>query len=253
MKYLDIYWIWIYCTISIIIENFDSCDFTKNIWTSFSFKWIYICWKKNDWKVIFIWKMIRIMLKAFVSKYIYIFIKILDENFKNYTPNIPKYIISKGGVFSFFHLCCNTSAFYKVTINKGWLCLGLNNAFAFAQYSKMFPPFVKCMHPMCFLMVGTTWRLKDYVNIHHFLIPLLLMLINLHLWIFLAFQYTQINSFISSRQWFWLSYIIASIPHKCMSPWTPFCLFSLSTPKIQLGVHSPHSLLSITSMPKLNF
>jgi len=26
------------CTISITIENVDSCDFTKNIWTSFSFK-----------------------------------------------------------------------------------------------------------------------------------------------------------------------------------------------------------------------
>jgi hypothetical protein len=147
--------------------------------------------------------MIRIMLKAFVSKYIYIFIKILDENFKNYTPNIPKYIISKGGVFSFFHLCCNTSAFYKVTINKGWLCLGLNNAFAFTQ---MFSPFVRCMHPMCFLTMGRTWRLKDYLNIHHFLIPLLLMLINLHLWILLAFQYAQINSFISSWQWFWHSW-----------------------------------------------
>jgi len=107
------------------------------------------------------------------------------------------------GVFSFFHLCCNTSTLSKATIDKGWLCLGLNNAFAFTQYSKMFPPFVRCMHPMCFLMVGTTWRLKDYFSIHHFLIPLLLMLINLHIWILLAFQYTQINSFISSWQWFW--------------------------------------------------
>jgi hypothetical protein len=67
----------------------------------------------------------------------------------------------------------------------------------------MFPPFVRCMHPMCFLMVGTTRRLKIYFNIHHFLIPLVLMLINFHLWILLAFQYTQINSFISSRKWFW--------------------------------------------------
>jgi hypothetical protein len=134
------------------------------------------------------------------------FIKTLDEIKKNYTPNIPKYIIFKGGVFSFFRLCCNASTFYKVTIDKGQLCLGLNNAFAFTQYSKMFPPFVKCMHPMCFLMAGTTWRLKDYFNIHHFLIPLLLMLINLHLWISLAFQNTQMNSFISSRQWFWLSW-----------------------------------------------
>jgi hypothetical protein len=29
MKYFDVYWIWIDCTISIIIENFDSCNFTK--------------------------------------------------------------------------------------------------------------------------------------------------------------------------------------------------------------------------------
>jgi hypothetical protein len=34
-----IYWIGIDCTISISIEKFDSYDFTKNIWTSFSFKW----------------------------------------------------------------------------------------------------------------------------------------------------------------------------------------------------------------------
>ncbi len=98
---------------------------------------------------------------------------------------------------------CNTSTLSKATVDKGQLCLGLNNAFAFTQYSKMFPPFVRCMHPMCFLMVGTTWRLKFYFNIHHFLIPLVLMLINFHLWILLAFQYTQINSFISSRKWFW--------------------------------------------------
>ncbi len=155
----------------------------------------------------------------------YMFIKTLDEIEKNYTSNIPKYIIFKGGVFSFFRLCCNASTLYKVTIDKGRLWLGLNNAFAFTQYSKMFSPFVKCMHLMCFLMVGTTWRLKDYFSIHHFLIPLLLMLINLHLWIFLAFQYTQINSFISSRQWFYFLDIIASIPHKCMSPWTPFFYF----------------------------
>ncbi len=111
--------------------------------------------------------------------------------------------ISKGGVFSFFHLCCNTSTLSKTTIVKGRLCHGLNNAITFTQYSKMFPPFVKCMHLMCFLMVGKTWRLKDYFSIHHFLIPLLLMLINLDLWILLAFQYTQINSFIFARQWFW--------------------------------------------------
>jgi hypothetical protein len=29
MKYLVIYWIWIDCTISITIEKFESCDFTK--------------------------------------------------------------------------------------------------------------------------------------------------------------------------------------------------------------------------------
>jgi hypothetical protein len=38
MKYLVIYWIWVDCTISITIEIFDSCDFTKNILTNFSFK-----------------------------------------------------------------------------------------------------------------------------------------------------------------------------------------------------------------------
>jgi hypothetical protein len=38
MKYLFIYWIWLDCTISITIGKFDSCDFTKKIWRSFSFK-----------------------------------------------------------------------------------------------------------------------------------------------------------------------------------------------------------------------
>ncbi len=104
--------------------------------------------------------------------------------------------ISKGGVFSFFHLCCNTSILSKATIDKGWLCLGLSNAFAFLQ---MFPPFVRCMHPMCFLMVGTTWRLKDYFSI----ITFSYLFFWCSLILIFAFPYTQIDSFISSWQWFW--------------------------------------------------
>jgi hypothetical protein len=74
MKYLYIYWMWIDSTNSITIEKFDSCDFTK--------KQLNILMKNY-----FHLKMTKIMLKAFVSK----FIKMLDESKKNYPKNILKY------------------------------------------------------------------------------------------------------------------------------------------------------------------
>jgi len=79
MKYLNIYWIWVDCTISITIENFDSCGFIKKILTSFSFKWALMCWKKNCWKIIFIWKITRTMLKVFTSKSILYVYQTLNE------------------------------------------------------------------------------------------------------------------------------------------------------------------------------
>jgi hypothetical protein len=96
MKYLVIYWIWIYYTISIMIEKFDSCDFTKNIWTSFPFKWTYLCWKKTFcWKFTFIWKMTRIMLEAFVLKLI---LYVYQNSRWNQRKTIPK-IYPKNSTF----------------------------------------------------------------------------------------------------------------------------------------------------------
>jgi len=54
MKYLFIYWIWINCTISITIEKFDSCDFTKKSKQNFhsnEHKCVgkkTFCWKIKD-------------------------------------------------------------------------------------------------------------------------------------------------------------------------------------------------------------
>jgi hypothetical protein len=92
MKYLVIYWIWIYYTISIMIEKFDSYDFTKNIWTSFPFKWTYVCWKKTFcWKFTFIWKMTRIVLEALCIKNpFYMFIKTLNEIKEKLSPKYTK-------------------------------------------------------------------------------------------------------------------------------------------------------------------
>jgi hypothetical protein len=68
MKYLIIYWIWVDCTISISYEKLYSCDFTKKLDKVFhSNKHNYVG-KKNCWKITFIWKITRIIPKAFVSK-----------------------------------------------------------------------------------------------------------------------------------------------------------------------------------------
>ncbi len=69
MKYLVKYWIWIECTISIIIEKVDSCDFTKTYGQMFYLN-EHKCVEKNHFveKLPSFEKMTRIMLDAFVSK-----------------------------------------------------------------------------------------------------------------------------------------------------------------------------------------
>jgi len=48
MKYLIIiYYIWVHCPISILYEEFHSCDFTKNIWMKFFIQTSINVWKRN--------------------------------------------------------------------------------------------------------------------------------------------------------------------------------------------------------------
>jgi hypothetical protein len=70
--------------------------------------------------------------------------------------------ISKGGVFSFLCLCSNVYIAYKTNVVEGWLLLGFNNAFAFALYSRMFPPFARCTSSITFLSGGYNFNLRGF-------------------------------------------------------------------------------------------
>ncbi len=70
--------------------------------------------------------------------------------------------ISKGGVFSFLCLCSNACISYKVNVVEGWLLLGFNNAFAFALYSRMFPPFTRYTPSTAFFNGGYNFSLKGF-------------------------------------------------------------------------------------------
>ncbi len=88
------------CTIPITIEKFDSCDFTKNIQTSFSFKQAQVCWKKTYcWKIIFIWRWQELCYKLLYQKSFYMFIKMLDE-FKEKLPLKYTKIYPEKNIFS---------------------------------------------------------------------------------------------------------------------------------------------------------
>jgi len=69
MKYLIIYWIWVDCIISITIEKFDLCDFTKKYGQVFHSN-KYKCVEKKTFcgKITLVWKITRIMLKTSISK-----------------------------------------------------------------------------------------------------------------------------------------------------------------------------------------
>jgi hypothetical protein len=84
-----VYWIWIDCTFSIPYEKFHSCDFTKKHMDEVfhSNKHNYVL--KNCWKIsTFIWKITRIMLKAFVSKSILHIYQNSRWNQRQTTPKI---------------------------------------------------------------------------------------------------------------------------------------------------------------------
>jgi hypothetical protein len=76
--------------------------------------------------------------------------------------------LSKGGVLSFFRLCCKVSPPYKASVEEGQLCFILGNAFAFAQYSKMFPPFTRYTPSFAFHNGGYNFKVRIPFEIHHF-------------------------------------------------------------------------------------
>jgi hypothetical protein len=86
--------------------------------------------------------------------------------------------LSKGGVFSFFRLCCKVFPPYKVSVEEGQLCLILGNAFAFAQYSKMFPPFARYTTFVEFHNGGYNFKVKKFpLKSNAFPLPFSLILI----------------------------------------------------------------------------
>ncbi len=71
--------------------------------------------------------------------------------------------ISKGGVFSFLHLCLNLCIGYKVNVVERGLLLGFSNAFAFVLYSRMFAPFTRYTPSVAFFNGGYNYNLRGFL------------------------------------------------------------------------------------------
>jgi hypothetical protein len=71
---------------------------------------------------------------------------------------------SKCEFFSFLHLCLDFCIRCKTNVIKGWLFLDFDNAFAFALYSRMFPPFAKYAPCSVFLNGGYNFNLKGFLS-----------------------------------------------------------------------------------------
>lgn len=69
----------------------------------------------------------------------------------------PTLQISKGGVLSFFCLCCKVCIPYKVNINESWLCLSLTMHSILLDIPKRFH-FCK-MHAFCYLFFNGGYNL----------------------------------------------------------------------------------------------
>jgi hypothetical protein len=92
MKYSIIYYIWVHCPISIIYEEFYSCDFTKNIWMKFFIQInISVC---NTYKFFckntIIWKITRIVREDLCPKSIFNVFRNARWNGKKFPQNIIK-------------------------------------------------------------------------------------------------------------------------------------------------------------------
>jgi hypothetical protein len=75
-----------------MIEKFDSHDFTKNMWTSFPFKWTCVLKKNILLKFYFHLKDDKNCIGGpCIKNPFYMFIKTLDEIKENFPQNIPKH------------------------------------------------------------------------------------------------------------------------------------------------------------------
>jgi hypothetical protein len=91
------------------VKSFTCMLSQKTLRWGFSFKQEWFSWKTNYWKITFIWNIIRIMWKVFISKSIYMFTKTLNEiKKKNYPQNNTK-CINK-----IIHFLCLKWPFYSV-------------------------------------------------------------------------------------------------------------------------------------------
>ncbi len=72
--------------------------------------------------------------------------------------------ISKGKVFSFLHLCSYVYISCKVNVIEGWLFFGFDNAFTFALYSRMFPPFPIYTPSVAFFNGGYNFSLRRLLS-----------------------------------------------------------------------------------------
>jgi len=87
MKYLVIYWIWVDCTILVPYEKLHFCDFTKKYLDEIFHSNKYKCVEKQiNWQISVIWKITRIMLEVFVSKFILYVYQHVKENQRITTP-----------------------------------------------------------------------------------------------------------------------------------------------------------------------
>jgi hypothetical protein len=147
--------------------------------------------------------------------------------------------ISKGEVFSFFHLCSNLCTSCKANVIKGRLLLGFDNAFTFVLYLKMFQPFV------VFLNGGYNFNLRGIpLESTTFHTPSF----DAHWSAFLSSFYIDNKHKKTPSCPFNNDYGIPIVitPCECRFPWKLFCLFShflLSCPFL----HFPCFLSSITT------
>jgi hypothetical protein len=69
-------------------------------------------------------------------------------------------------------LCCKISLTYKASVEEGQLCLILGNAFVFAQYSKMFPPFARYTPFVAFCNGEYNFKVRLFLSKYFFLCTL---------------------------------------------------------------------------------
>ncbi len=123
-----------------------------------------------------------------------------NEILLNFIVNLQRW------VFSFLLLCSNFYIGYKANVVEGRLLLGFDNAFVFALYSRKFSPFTRYTPFVVFLNGRYNFVLRGFLSesttlSHPFFRCSLILIFGF----FLQWQWTQINSILSSWQWLWHS------------------------------------------------